>query len=344
MKPWERLFFSLSSLVVLTTIGVKLHELDMPVARFVRSFDIHAVNRIGDFVAVAGKGEVIAGVLLLVWVIGWKLQREVLKSLSLRALFALLGAAACTQLLKHLIGRPRPRFAHADEIMLGPSLSSGLDAFPSGHTLDAFGVATVVAWYVPALRVPVFLAAVLVGLARIVRGSHFPTDVFAGAVLGVVIGSLAAVGFKRWREEALPGLLRTGVPMAVVLFLLVWVVLHPAPVWSLEINQLGAGVALLLAGAFLRGRVAPSREEQGSSRRTVGSVALILGVTVASGPWWGGLLLLPALVPASLARLQPDAPPFVNTLPVWGRESLAVGSALLAIAVIRSVTGLLPLA
>jgi hypothetical protein len=45
----------------------------------------------------------------------------------------------------------------------------------------------------------------------------------------------------------------------------------------------------------------------------------------------------------SLVWLGPDATPFLKTLPVWGRESLAVGSALLAIAALRSVQGLLPL-
>lgn len=343
MKPWERLLFSVSALAVLVVIGVKLHELDMPVARFVRSFDIHAVNRIGDFVAVAGKGEVIAGVFLLVWVIGWKLKREVLKKLSLRALFALLGAAACTQLLKHLIGRPRPRYAHADEFALGPSLGSGFDSFPSGHAINAFGAAAVVAWFVPAFRVPAYMIAGIVGLSRIVRGSHFPTDVFAGAVLGILVGSLAAAGWKRWREDALPGLVRTGVPIVVALFLLAWVVLHQAQPWSGKLSYLGVGLALVLGGGALRALAARCGREKVSPLRTVGSLALILGAAVASGPWWGGLLLLQALVPTSLARLRPDAPPFLNTPPIWGREALAVGSALLVIAGIRSVTGLLPI-
>jgi undecaprenyl-diphosphatase len=350
MKAWERLVFSLSALAVLTAIGVKLHEVDMPVARFVRSFDIEAVNYSGDLVAVLGRGTVIAGAFLLIGLLGWRLKRDRLKELGVRGVAALLGSAAMTQLLKHLIGRPRPRFAHADEFMLGPSLDSGLDAFPSGHTFNAFGAATVAAWYVPTLRVSLFLAAGLVGLSRIVRGSHFPTDVLAGAVLGVLIGSLAAAGFKRWSEDALPGLLRVGVPLAVAVFLIVWVVLHPMPPWSQEIGRLGAGAALVLAGGLLRGLAVPFGGERGSFFQTAGSLALLLGVAVAGGPWWAGLLLLGALLPMGLAWLQPEAPavslgaPFRNRLPVWGREALTVGSALLAIAAIRAVKGLLPIA
>jgi len=345
MKAWQRLVFGLSTLAVLTAIGIKLHEVDMPVARFVRSFDIEAVNYSGDLVAVLGRGTVIAGAFVLIGLVGWRLEREWLKELGVRGIAALLGSAAMTQLLKHLVGRPRPRFAHADEFMLGPSLDSGLDAFPSGHTFSAFGAATVIAWYVPTLRVPLFLTAGLVGLSRIVRGSHFPTDVLAGAVLGVLIGSLAAAGFKRWREDALPGLLRVGVPLAVAVFLIVWVVLHPMPPGSQEIGHLSAGAALVLAGGLLRGFAG-----LGGPLRTAGNMALLLGVAVAGVPWWAGLLLLVALLPMSLAWLQPEAPavslgaPFWNRLPVWGREALTVGSALLAIAAIRSVKGLLPIA
>ena len=338
MKAWQRMVFSLSALAILAVVGVMLHELDMPVARFVRSFDIDEVNRLGDAVAVLGQGAVIGGAFVLVGLIGWRLKREYLKEMGVRGVVVVLGIAAVAQLLKHLIGRPRPRFAHADEFVLSPSLASGLDSFPSGHTANAFGAAAVVAWYVPALRVPAYVTAGLVGLSRVVRGSHFPTDVFAAAVLGVLIGSLVAAGWKRWREDALPGLLRVGVPLTVVLFLIVWVALHPAQAWSVEIRYLGAGAALVLAGGLLRGFASP-----GGPLRAAGTVALPLGIAVAGGPWWIGLLLLPALLPMSLVWLRPDAPPCLKTLPLWGRESLAVGAALLAIAAMRAMQGLIPI-
>jgi undecaprenyl-diphosphatase len=204
-----------------------------------------------------------------------------------------------------------------------------------------------VAWFVPVLRVPLFVIAGLVGLSRVVRGSHFPTDVFAGAVLGVLIGSLAAAGFRRWRDEALPGLLRTGVPLTVALFLMAWIVLHPMPPWSGEIRFIGMGAALVLAGGLLGGLGAANQGKASGLLRTAGQLALLLGVAVACGPWWAGLLLFVALVPMSLIGLRQKAPAtaplFGKTLPVWGREAVVVGTALVAIAAIRSVKGLLPL-
>ena len=374
MKPWERMVFGLAALTVLAAIGINLHELDMPVARFVRSFDIGVLNLVGDLLALPGKGVVVTGAFILIGLLGWRgqrnqlapmtfsmaglvdwvsdwwRQRNQLTEIGVRGLLAQLGITAATQLLKHLIGRPRPRFAHSDEFSLGPSLTTGFDSFPSGHAANAFGAATVLAWFFPAVRVPLYLVAGLVAVSRVLRGSHFPTDVLAGAVLGVVIGSAVVVGLKRWPEDALPGLLRTGVPVAVSTFAMLWVVLHPAQARSYEIISLGVGVALVLAGGFVRGLSWTYLEgEDKGPLRTVGRLLLIVGVAVGCAPWWAAVLLGVALVPRGLAGFRQAHTPAtalpraLAEVPVWGREALAVGAALLVLAALQSVQGLLPL-
>jgi hypothetical protein len=64
---------------------------------------------------------------------------------------------------------------------------SSFDAFPSGHTLTAFSIATVFAeQYSDHPIVPIFCytAATLVGLSRITENAHWSSDVFVGGVLG----------------------------------------------------------------------------------------------------------------------------------------------------------------
>jgi len=374
MKPWERVAFGLAALAVLAAIGVKLHELDMPVARFVRSFDIGALNLVGDLLAIPGKGVVVTGTFILIgflgwwrqrhqlapmtfsmaglghWASDWWRQRNRLTDIGAHGLLAQVSIAAATQLLKHFIGRPRPRFTHGDELVLGPSLDSGLDSFPSGHAANAFGAATVLAWFFPAVRTPLYLVAGLVAVSRVLRGSHFPTDVWAGAVLGVVIGSMVVVGLKRWPDDALPGLLRTGMPVAVATFSILWVVLRPAPARSYEVISLGVGVALVLAGGLVRGLSWTYLEgEDKGPLRAVGRLLLIVGVAVGCAPWWAAALLGAVLVPQWVAGFrQAYAPATVPVralaeVPVWGREALAVGAALVVLAVLQSMKGLLPL-
>src|SRR3989441_12173249 len=239
------------------------------------------------------------------WASDWWRQRNRPTDIGAHGLLAQLSFTAATQFLKHFIGRPRPRFTHGDELVLGPSFDSGLDSFPSGHVANAFGAATVLAWFFPAVRTPLYLVASLVAVSRVLRGSHFPTDVLAGAVLGVVIGSVVVVGLKRWPDEALPGLLRTGVPVVVSTFAILWVVLHPAPARSYEIISLGVGVALVLAGGFVRGLSWTYLEgEDKGPMRTVGRLLLIIGVAVGCAPWWVAVLLGAALVPLGHAGFR----------------------------------------
>lgn len=69
-------------------------------------------------------------------------------------------------------------------------IDRSLQAFPSGHTATAAAFATCLSVTYPQARWWFALLAALAGLQRIDAGAHFPSDVFAGAALGVVCGAL----------------------------------------------------------------------------------------------------------------------------------------------------------
>jgi undecaprenyl-diphosphatase len=66
-------------------------------------------------------------------------------------------------------------------------------SFPSGHTMNAFAVATALALRFPALSPGLFLLAASIGASRVVLGLHFASDVWAGAALGALLGWAAAM-------------------------------------------------------------------------------------------------------------------------------------------------------
>jgi len=65
-------------------------------------------------------------------------------------------------------------------------------SFPSGHTMNAFAIATVLAVRFPALSPALILLAACIGTSRVVLGLHFASDVWVGAALGALIGWAAS--------------------------------------------------------------------------------------------------------------------------------------------------------
>jgi len=69
----------------------------------------------------------------------------------------------------------------------------GLSSFPSGHTMSAFAIFTLVALLISNKRSRAFLLltlAVIVGLSRIYLVQHFLKDVYLGGIMGVIIAFL----------------------------------------------------------------------------------------------------------------------------------------------------------
>ncbi len=64
-------------------------------------------------------------------------------------------------------------------------------SFPSGHALNAFAIGTVIALAFPFVAVPVLVLAASVAASRVVLGLHWLSDVLAGALVGLLIGSSA---------------------------------------------------------------------------------------------------------------------------------------------------------
>lgn len=98
------------------------------------------------------------------------------------------------ELMKLMFRRKRPYSFLQDARVVGHR--AGGHSFPSGHTSQAFFVASLLPHY---LRVPggvgvlFYVAALLVGITRIYVGMHYPRDVLGGAVLGTAWGLVGVV-------------------------------------------------------------------------------------------------------------------------------------------------------
>lgn len=86
-------------------------------------------------------------------------------------------------ILKYSVNRSRPFEVYNFIQNVG---EGGSPSIPSGHTTDAFAIATAIClaypkWYI---TLPTFLWAFAVGYSRMDLGVHYPSDVLAGALIG----------------------------------------------------------------------------------------------------------------------------------------------------------------
>ena len=100
----------------------------------------------------------------------WKKNRLMVISAGISVFLSRLVIA---EILKLVIHRARPNMAD-------------FKSFPSGHAAIFFAIAMAVWFYNKKLGIWFFVAAILMGVARIFVGVHWPTDVLGGAVIGII--------------------------------------------------------------------------------------------------------------------------------------------------------------
>ena len=112
---------------------------------------------------------------------------------SLTGVAAIGAASALVNLgFKPLARRSRPDRDGAEVVdgRLVPMPES--TSFPSGHSASAFAFAEAVSSVIPALGVPLRLAAATVAYSRVHVGVHYPGDVIVGSLIGMTTGQTAA--------------------------------------------------------------------------------------------------------------------------------------------------------
>jgi membrane-associated phospholipid phosphatase len=144
-----------------------------------------------------GYGLVDIAVPLAIVLVAWRRgDRETARRGVLGAL-AVTAAGLLGQVAKNLLCRARPN-ADAPGVFFSGfpcfPASYALASFPSGHATTAFALATLLSLWYPRWTAVWLVIAIGVGWSRIVLGSHFPSDVLGGAVLGVAV----VLVMQRW--------------------------------------------------------------------------------------------------------------------------------------------------
>ena len=135
---------------------------------------------------------------LLVLPLWWRGHRE--QAFDLLVLLAVV--IVITEVLKYAFDRARPCDVLPNVNLLTPNACAleGDPSFPSGHASRIFAVAALLAVY---FRWPVKASAaffaVMAGISRIYVGVHWPSDVLAGAVVGIALALAFVAVARKWK-------------------------------------------------------------------------------------------------------------------------------------------------
>jgi undecaprenyl-diphosphatase len=95
--------------------------------------------------------------------------------------------------VKDMTTRERPFVAHPK---IDPLYTVHSSSFPAGHAATAFAGA-LIASYMWRRGLPLFaLLAVAIAFSRIYVGVHYPTDVVAGAAIGIAVGTVGILALR----------------------------------------------------------------------------------------------------------------------------------------------------
>lgn len=337
-------------------VGISLFGLarfDLPITKYVRSVTVHLpwdqltvpwmalTSNLGDWI---GQGWHLALFSLFLLAIAWVLEKPNITAAAVQTLIAHGIAALLANVLKHLIGRPRPKFVHSGDWQAGVSWVSGLDSFPSGHSTASFAIATVLAKRFPAASPLCLAIALFVGISRVLRGSHFLTDVIGGAIIGILSGSVAAAPLRQWRTSLRDGIHYAAIATTSVLGGL-WTLSHRMEDGMIGVVLLSVGIIAIAAGIWSRKNywLRGNWSDQASSP---GRGSILLMAFGAAAMTTSPLVVASAGCVCAATWFRDDTcshgPIEQATQGVCLREGLILGSLSLALVILVGARGILP--
>jgi len=173
-----------------------LNNIDMNLLYFIQN---HLRNKQFDilmpFFTYLGDKGLIWIIISLILISIKKYRKEGIVLLSALVLATILGEG----FLKHLVKRPRP-FLEVQSIKLLISKPSSY-SFPSGHTTSSFAAAGVLGYYFKKYKVYFFTLAILIAFSRLYLFVHYPSDVLAGIILGLLSSGVVLKMFNKRKVD-----------------------------------------------------------------------------------------------------------------------------------------------
>lgn len=164
-----------------------LHSLDIQILNILNSLPV--IDPISIFLSIVGEW--------LLWaLVAVILLRFVSKETTFTYLCMVVFLFVLVFILKSQLMHPRPEYVRYVLDASGYSM-------PSGHSAAAFATAVFLdpIFNKNKYRYLIWSGAILMALSRVAAGVHYPSDVMAGATLGVIVGYLWSQGLAYYQKN-----------------------------------------------------------------------------------------------------------------------------------------------
>ena len=177
-----------------------LSSVDETILFFIQTnFHFQILDKIMIFATSAGDKGLLWIVLSLLLLINKKTRGIGIATLVALTLSAIMGEG----LLKHIVQRPRP-YADFPWVHLLVDKST-IYSFPSGHTTSSVAAAYVLSKYFKKYAPFIWTVAAMIAASRLYLFMHYPSDIVAGVVLGLICGKAASYLYE-YKINAKPSL------------------------------------------------------------------------------------------------------------------------------------------
>ncbi len=161
--------------------------------RIIHYVQIHFHNQVTDFIfpLLSRIGNAGAVWLMIAIILGYNRQT---RCIAWSLFFSLALAHIISQILKPIIGRPRPFVANPDVTLL--IHTPGGYSCPSGHSATSFAAATALWLFNSRLGAAALVLALLIAFSRVFLYVHYPSDTLLGSLLGVLCAFIILYLYK----------------------------------------------------------------------------------------------------------------------------------------------------
>ncbi len=156
----------------------------------------------------------------------------------------LLTIGIVTQIVKHLVGRPRPNYTNFEDSFGFNffTFDSNFHSFPSGHSSTIFMVCFVLCVTLPRLKYFFYFLASIVAFSRIIVGAHFFTDILAGGLLALIVfkvlNTVVDKNFKKYSIDEIVFIKHSTVYYYIIFLFLCCLFLTVGPAIDLYVSGL----------------------------------------------------------------------------------------------------------